>query len=54
MKVKKKMINKGYVYAETLEVLQNMDKNYVMQIPQKFIDALKKEASKEYKNHLNR
>ena len=48
------MLNKGYAYAETLEVLQNMEEEYFMQIPTKFIDILKKDALKNYKNHLNR
>lgn len=48
------MLNKCYAYAETLEVLQNMDKKYVIQIPTKFIDMLKKDALKNYRNHLNR
>lgn len=48
------MFNKGYAYAETLEVLYNMDEKYVMQIPEKFIDVLKKGAQKNYKNHLKR
>lgn len=48
------MLNKGYAYAETLEVLQNMEEEYVMKIPQKFIAMLKKGALKNYKNHINR
>jgi hypothetical protein len=48
------MLNKSYAYAETLEVLQNMDEKYVKQIPIKFMYMLKKDAQKNYKNHLNR
>ena len=54
MRVKIYMLNKGYADAETLEVLQNMEEKYFMQIPTKFIDMLKKDALKNYKNHLNR
>lgn len=48
------MVNKCYAYAETLEVLLNMDEKYIKQIPTKFIDILKKGAQKNYKKHLNR
>ena len=48
------MVNKSYAFAETLEVLNNMEEKYVMQIPKKFTDMLKRDAQKNYKNHLNR
>lgn len=48
------MLNKGYAYAETLEVLQNMEEKYIMQIPKNFIELLKKDAQKNYKNHIDR
>lgn len=48
------MINKSYAYAETLEVLHNMDEKYINQIPIKFIDMLKNGAQQNYKNHLDR
>ena len=47
------MINYSYAFAETLDVLQNMDEMYVKQIPQKFIDMLNKNASKSYVKHIN-
>ena len=48
------MVNKSYAYAETLEVLQHMDKKYIEQIPIKFINMLKNESQKNYINHLDR
>lgn len=47
------MINKGYACAETLDVLQNIDEIYVKKIPTKFIEMLRKNASKQYVKHIN-
>ena len=47
------MINSSYAYAETLDVLQNMNNIYVDQIPEKFIEMLKSKASKDYEKHIN-
>ena len=44
--------NCSYAYAETLEVLENMEEIYIQKIPQKFIDFLKENSSKDYQNHI--
>lgn len=42
----------SYAYAEVLEVLDNMEKEYVEMIPQSFINYLKENSIKEYKKHI--
>lgn len=46
------MNNNSYAYAETLEVLENMEEEYVQKIPKKFIDFLKENSSNDYKKHI--
>lgn len=46
------MNTNSYVYAEVLEVLDNMESEYVEKIPQTFINYLKKNSSNEYKKHI--
>ena len=47
------MMNNSYVYSEVLEVLDNMEQKYVNNIPNKFIELLKKNASSDYIKHIN-
>lgn len=46
------MNNYSYAYAETLEVLDNMEEIYIQKIPQKLIDFLRENSSKDYQNHI--
>ncbi len=39
--------------AETLDILNYMDKIYIEKIPKKFKDFLEKNKSKSYVSHLN-
>ena len=48
------MIDKSYAYAETLDVLDNMNDIYINQIPIKFLEFLKNNASKNYKKHIDK
>ena len=47
------MMNNSYVYSEVLEVLDNMEQKYVNNIPNKFIELLKMNASSDYIKHIN-
>ena len=47
------MMNNNYVYSEVLEVLDNMEQKYLNNIPIKFIELLKKNASCGYVKHIN-
>ena len=46
------MNNSSYAYAETLEVLEKMEEEYVQKIPQKFIDFLKENSTNNYQKHI--
>ena len=45
-------MNSSYAYAEVLEILDNMDNSYVKKIPEKFLEFLKENASKNYQKHI--
>lgn len=47
------VVDDGYAYAETLEVLKNMDKVYINKIPDRLMELLKNNSSKTYKEHIN-
>lgn len=42
----------SYAYAEVLDVLDNMESEYVEKIPQAFINYLKENSSNEYEKHV--
>ena len=42
----------SYAYAEVLDVLDNMESEYVEKIPQSFIEYLKENSSTDYKKHI--
>lgn len=46
------MNTNSYAYAEVLDVLDNMEAEYVEKIPKAFIDYLKENSSSEYKSHI--
>lgn len=46
------MNTNSYAYAEVLDVLDNMEVEYVEKIPKAFIDYLKENSSSEYKSHI--
>jgi len=46
------MENNSYAYAETLDVLDNMNKIYVNKIPEKLIKYFKDNANTNYKKHI--
>ena len=46
------MNTNSYVYAEVLDVLDNMETEYVEKIPKAFINYLKENSSREYKSHV--
>lgn len=46
------MNTNSYAYAEVLDVLDNMETEYVEKIPKAFIDYLKENSSSEYKSHI--
>ncbi len=46
------MNTNSYAYAEVLDVLDNMETEYVEKIPKVFIDYLKENSSSEYKKHI--
>ncbi len=46
------MNTNSYAYAEVLDVLDNMESEYVEKIPQTFIKYLKENSSSEYKSHI--
>lgn len=42
----------SYAYAEVLDVLDNMESEYVEKIPQSFIEYLKENSSVDYQKHI--
>ena len=42
----------SYAYAEVLDVLNNMEDEYVEKIPKSFIEYLKENSSDDYQNHV--
>ena len=46
------MNTNSYAYAEVLDVLDNMETEYVEKIPKAFINYLKENSSSEYKSHV--
>lgn len=46
------MNTNSYAYAEVLDVLDNMEAEYVEKIPKAFINYLKENSSREYKSHV--
>lgn len=46
------MNTNSYAYAEVLDVLDNMESEYVEKIPHTFIKYLKENSSNEYKRHI--
>lgn len=42
----------SYAYAEVLDVLDNMETEYVEKIPQSFIEYLKENSSVDYQKHV--
>ena len=42
----------SYAYAEVLDVLNNMEDEYVEKIPKSFIEYLKENSSNDYQNHV--
>lgn len=46
------MNTNSYAYAEVLDVLDNMEDEYVEKIPKSFINYLKENSSNEYKGHV--
>lgn len=46
------MNTNSYAYAEVLDVLDNMETEYVEKIPQTFINYLKENSSSEYQKHV--
>ena len=41
-----------YMYAEVLDVLENMDSKYIDMLPKKLLEFFKTNASLEYKKHI--
>ncbi len=44
----------SYAYAETLDVLNCMEKTYIDKIPKKLIEFFEANASKDYDKHIIR